>query len=148
MISELLIDHCINNLRVFNLNIEGVSHEESLKSINADSSSLNWIVGHITVTRDGILSLLGKEKLCTPGMTEIYKRGSVILVRETAMLFEELCNMFRNSQPILIDAIAAYGFSADFEKAKRIQFVDFHEAYHCGQLGLLRRFVGKDGMIR
>jgi len=148
MINELFIDHYNNNLHVFNLNLEGVTHEESLKSTHADSSCLNWIVGHITVTRDGILSLLEKEKRCSPEMTEKYKRGSAILERETAMPFDELCKMFRDSQPILMDAIAAYDFSGDFEKAKRIQFCAFHEAYHCGQLGLLRRFVGKEGVIK
>jgi len=148
MINELPIDHYNNNLHVLNLNSESVTHEESLKSTHADSSCLNWIVGHITVTRDGILSLLGKERLCSPEMTEKYKRGSAILERETAMPFDELCQMFRDSQQVLIDAIAAYDFSADFEKAKRIQFFAFHEAYHCGQLGLLRRFVGKEGAIK
>ncbi|MBU1676531.1 DinB family protein, partial [bacterium] len=24
----------------------------------------------------------------------------------------------------------------------------FHESYHCGQLGLLRRLLGKDGVIK
>jgi len=148
MISELLIDHYNHNLRVFNLNLEGVSHEESLKSFQTDSNCLNWIVGHITVTRDSILSLLGKEKLCPAEMTEKYKRGSAILDGETAMAFDNLCNMFRNSQQVLTDGISAYDFSADFEKARRIQFFAFHEAYHCGQLGLLRRFVGKEGAIK
>jgi hypothetical protein len=148
MINELLIDHYNNNLRVFNLNLEGVSHEESLKSTHNDSSCLNWIAGHLTVTRDSIISLLGKEKLCSPEMTEKYKRGSAILERETAMSFDGLCKMFRDSQQVLIDAIAAYDFSSEFEKAKRVQFLAFHEAYHCGQLGLLRRFVGKEGAIK
>ena len=29
----------------------------------------------------------------------------------------------------------------------RLAFLQFHEAYHAGQLGLLRRLLGKDGAI-
>mgnify|MGYP001101362822 CR=1 FL=1 len=32
--------------------------------------------------------------------------------------------------------------------AEKIAMLHFHEAYHTGQVGLMRRLLGKDGMIR
>lgn len=44
---------------------------------------------------------------------------------------------------------------ADFERklengnvGERLAFLQFHESYHAGQVGLLRRLLGKDGVIR
>ena len=37
--------------------------------------------------------------------------------------------------------------SDDGTKLDKLAFLQFHEAYHSGQLGLLRRIVGKPGAI-
>ena len=81
-------------------------------------------------------------------MTENYKRGSANITSQLAIPFEELRERYDRSQEKLIETIRNFDFSNDIEKAKRIQFFGFHEAYHCGQLGLLRRIVGKEGAIK
>ena len=148
MTNELLVYIFENNHRVFHLNTEGITHAESLKTYETGSSCMNWIVGHITVTRDRALDLLGKAKLQTEEMTEKYKRGSPNITADIALPFDTLSSLYDQSQEKLCEAIRSYDFSIDPELAKRIQFFGFHEAYHCGQLGLLRRIVGKEGAIK
>ena len=148
MVTELLIQHFKNNLHVFEQNTEGISHEESLMKITADASSINWITGHITVTRDRMLELLGKQKICSSEMVEKYKRGSPVLVPESATAFDTITSLFYQSQKILVDALMDYDFTSQKELVLKISFFGFHESYHCGQLGLLRRFTGKEGKIK
>ena len=37
--------------------------------------------------------------------------------------------------------------SRDEEKIKNLMGLAFHEAYHAGQIGILRRVIGKEGVI-
>lgn len=48
---------------VVNKNLEGISHEESLKSSDRGGNCINWVIGHIVVTRDVLLETLGLETL-------------------------------------------------------------------------------------
>jgi hypothetical protein len=147
MINELLADHFKNNHRVFQLNTSGISHAESLLTIREKTNSMNWITGHIAVTRDRILELLGQEKIFPQEMIEKYKRGSAVLIPADALPFEKLVSLFNNSQERLLNELSNYDFSKP-EMALKINFFAFHEAYHCGQIGLLRRLAGKEGQIK
>jgi uncharacterized damage-inducible protein DinB len=147
MINELLLYHFQINHRVTLQNIESITHEESLVFGLKGGSCINRVLGHMTVTRDKALELLGSEKCCPPDMYENYKRGSEEITHETAMPFEEIISWYNKSQTMLESAIHTFEFE-DFELTKRIQFLAFHEAYHSGQLGIMRRFVGKEGVIK
>ena len=147
MTNELLLYHFQINHRITLQNIEGISHEESMVFGLKGGSCINRVLGHMTVTRDKALELLGSEKCCPVDMYEKYKRGSDEITQETAMPFDEIISWYNKSQTIVATAVSAFKFE-DFELAKRIQFFAFHEAYHVGQLGIMRRFAGKEGVIR
>jgi len=36
----------------------------------------------------------------------------------------------------------------DNEKYRMVTFLAFHESYHTGQTGILRRIIGKEGAIK
>jgi hypothetical protein len=147
MINELLLYYFQLNHRVTLQNIETITHEESLVFGLQGGSCINRILGHMTATRDKGLEILGREKVCPPNMYDKYKRGSVEITPETATDFSEVISLFNQSQHSLLEAITSFEFT-DLEFTKRIEFFAFHEAYHVGQLGIMRRFVGKEGVIK
>lgn len=64
------------NLRLINLQTEGLSHADSLIQTPYNINCLNWVAGHITVNRDNVLELLGVERLLSETQTKRYQRGS------------------------------------------------------------------------
>ncbi len=89
----------------------------------------------------------------------VYKRGSNGRNVASLVSFNELLELWEKSQQILLDLIQATSSekftqlapSNKSEEAKSLLqtclFYHFHESYHLGQLGLLRRILGKEGGI-
>src|SRR5689334_9835293 len=147
MINELLLYYFQINHRIVHQNIESITHEESMVFGLKGGSNINRTFGHITVTRDKALELLGAQRICPPQMFENYKRGAEEITHETAMDFSDIISYWNKSQPAIEAAISSFQFH-DLEFTKKIEFFAFHEGYHVGQLGIMRRFVGKEGVIK
>jgi uncharacterized damage-inducible protein DinB len=142
------------NQTALDLNVKGLSHEESLIQPPQGGNCLNWVAGHIVATRNSVLSLIGEKPIWTPEEAELYKRGSApIKDGSRAKKFEQIVADFTRSQERVRaglgrlteqDLVKKEG---DQTLAQRLHFLQFHEAYHVGQLGLLRRMAGKKGAI-
>ncbi len=67
---------------------------------------------------------------------------------------EEILAAFDDSQDTILAALertTEADLAASHAKetvGQRLAFLQFHEAYHIGQIGLLRRLLGKPGAIR
>ena len=48
---------------VLEKNVAGVSHQESLINPDPGGSCLNWVVGHLTLSRNRALRLFGQEPM-------------------------------------------------------------------------------------
>ncbi len=143
------------------VNLEGFTHEESLKQPLPGGNCLNWVLGHIVGSRNQILAQLGEEPALHPAVAERYKRGSVPIhaTRDAAHL-ELLYKALQDSQERLLArltlmsdadlALPAPGGEpgADGTLGQALAFGHFHESYHAGQVALLRRLAGKPGQIR
>ena len=136
------------NHRVIRMNLDGISHEDSLKTPAEGGNSLNWILGHVILSRDEIFELLGLEKSCDEKMFTKYERGTKDFGPADAIKLETLIEMFDESQRKLEEKIKEVDLKTDEEKSKNLAFYSFHEAYHAGQTGLLRRICGKEGAIK
>jgi uncharacterized damage-inducible protein DinB len=134
--------------RVITINLEGITHEDSLVSPPGGGNSINWVLGHMIVSRDDIREIVGLKRLSDGKMPEIYERGSKQLEPESALPIEELRSKYNGGQKEFEDAISATDFTDRPEKLKELTFLAFHEAYHSGQTGLLRRITGKEGAIK
>jgi uncharacterized damage-inducible protein DinB len=144
------------------VNLEGFSQEESLRPGPGGGNCVNWVLGHIVTSRNGILALLGEEPALHAAVAERYRRGSqpIAHARDAAHL-DILVQALEDSQRRLL---AALGRASELDMAKpaaspaipsgdtsvggQLSFLHFHETYHAGQLGLLRRNAGKPGAIR
>jgi len=136
------------NNRVINVNLAGITQEESLASPEAGGNCINWVLGHIIVSRNDINEMLGLDKIADEKLEKIYSRGTANINSDNAVNINKLLEIYNNSQKLLEDKVAETDFSSDPDKLKSLTFLAFHESYHCGQTGLLRRVAGKDGAIK
>jgi len=136
------------NKRVLNINLEGLSHEESLVAPAGGGNNINWILGHMIISRDDIREILGMGKVCDEAFAEKYARGTSTIAADKAIKLDELLKRFNDSQLSIEEAVGKTDFSEREKELKTLTFLAFHEAYHTGQTGLLRRIAGKSGAIK
>jgi uncharacterized damage-inducible protein DinB len=143
------------NASCIKVNIEGFSDADGLVQPTGGGNCANWVLGHIVATRHTILSILSRHPIWTEAEVDMYKRGSApILAGSQAISLTKILRDFDRSQERIIEALKGLS-SEDLAKPiddesmdSRLLFLHFHEAYHAGQIGLLRRIVGKEGAIR
>lgn len=143
------------NLAVVQRMADGISQQQSLMQPLDGGSSFNWLLGHMVVSRDQILGLLGGEALAVPEVLQRYARGSRPPVGEDAVPFERLLELFA-AQGTALEAAIANVDAATLEAARAtgsssvgefVGFLVWHEAYHTGQAVFYRRAAGLDSPI-
>ena len=150
----------INN-NVLKVNTEDVTHEESLIRPTSGGNCINWAVGHLLRSRQFLLKVALKDWSIPPEVEKAYERGSSGDDFHLFPQFPELLAMWDETQTLLDEALTAltadqlhqieppFGdFSRPDTRERRILFLHFHESYHLGQLGLMRRLLGKEGAIK
>jgi hypothetical protein len=136
------------------VNARDLTHEESLVEPPGGNCA-NWVLGHIVQNRGAILSLLGEKPVWSEGEGERYKRGSApITARDKPKPFPEIFQALDRSQERILAGLSRVkdedlgSVETKGSLLGNLCGLQFHEAYHAGQLGLLRRIVGKEGAIR
>ncbi len=87
---------------VVRMNLEGISHEQSLMQPKPGGNCSNWVIGHLVTVYNKVLPLLGQEPVDSAGDLNRYARGSPALTRasEAAQLgdlvhaWDEACVRF------------------------------------------------------
>lgn len=147
---------------VLDRNLGQLSEEESLTGPQKGGNCLNWVLGHLTRTRNRALSLLGQEPLFPDHDFDAYDdNGGVPFSAETALPFDELKRRFKALQEPLVRGLNTISDEALRKPApisptnnpnetvgSLLAALAFHEAYHVGQTGVLRRVVGREGVIK
>jgi uncharacterized damage-inducible protein DinB len=147
------------NYEVLKKNLDGVTHEESLIQPEGGGNCLNWVLGHIVATRDNAVRLLKQEPVWDNEIAGVYQRGSEPLRDGSkAQPLEKILADLARSQDRLVAGLSTVSEpelgapSPDksiAETVGELLFVlQFHEAYHAGQAGLLRRIAGHEGAIK
>ena len=143
-------------------NAEGLTQEESLVQPEPGGNCLNWVVGHVMDTWDLILPLVGQQPVLGREALARYKRGSAELRNcDEAMPLSDLLAACDEAARRMDEGLAALtpeklDEPAPFSPRKKpdetvrslLSLVLFHQAYHTGQTGLLRRIAGKEGKIK
>jgi uncharacterized damage-inducible protein DinB len=140
--------------------LEGISHEDSLRP-TPSGQTINWLVGHLADARNGTLKVLTGAPAWPNAELARYKRGQGVFEHaEHALPLAELADRFNRVQERLLAAVAAVTPERAAEKApfspvgnpnetvgSLLSVLAFHEVYHLGQIGMLRRIVGKDRVV-
>ena len=129
-------------------NLEGINHTESLMTPQGGGNCINMVMGHIIVTRDSLLESFGFEGLCDEEMGKVYAQGAPPIKAEDAADIKKLLCMYNDSQEKVMNILQQTDLSGDEEKIKNLVGLAFHEAYHAGQIGILRRVIGKEGVLK
>ena len=143
---DSLVDHFSLSFRIGHRNLDGISHDESLVNPQQAGNCMHWVVRHVVNTRDRFLPSLGQK--------------CVLAAPAEALRLEELITAWGESQDRLVTGLrnlteAQLESDAPFNPrggavGKLAPFLltsAFHEAYHVGQLGILRRILGKPGVM-
>jgi hypothetical protein len=148
--------------QVIRLNVDGLSHEDSLIQPRPGGNCLNWVVGHLLAIYHHVLPLLGQEPVMPKEVLKRYDRGSPpIRNAAEAIEFSELLSAWDecsrrvdlglaglNAEVLAAPAPASPRNNPNETVGSLLSTISWHQAYHCGQTGILRRAAGKEGAIR
>ena len=146
---------------MLHINVKDLTQEESLIQPQPGGNCLNWVVGHLVCIYGEILPILGQEPVMKEALKR-YARGSApIQDPAEALDLQELMKGWDEATK-RVDAGLAGLTAEDLDKPSPVSPADnpketvrsimstilFHQAYHAGQTGILRRIAGKEGAIR
>jgi hypothetical protein len=157
--AQLMADHFALSLRSIHLQTEGLTHADSLLQLPFRGNCMNWTLGHLLLSREEILELLGAPRLFSTEAFERYAEGSApILKDEPGVIYmEELLEMLdehaRDFSEVLVNTSdETYATEVQVGEntrtlAGRVLFYFFHESTHVGELAILRQLAGKDDQV-
>lgn len=133
--------------RSIRANTGDITDDESLITPEGGGNSINWVLGHILLSRNDLFPLLKRNPPVDTEKFHSYRRGSKGAQDAwTVIPLSELKQILDKSQTLLTDAFKTMSLQED--AVKRIAHMCFHEGYHAGQIGLMRRVIGKAGVIK
>ncbi|MBZ0266480.1 DinB family protein [bacterium] len=157
MDKNLVIRQFMITYDTLNKNLSDISDVDGGKTIEPLNKSVQWLVGHLLAARQFMHSMVSLDALLSDAEMQQFTTGSGGTVTEDMPPLSELVDRFKKAQRLLFNYLKEIDSSAldkelkdDFRGSnlgEAFHFHAFHEAYHIGQLGLMRRLLGKDGMI-
>ena len=141
--------------RLFNNVLEGISDPDTNSRANGHVNHIKWLAGHLTSTRFGFKDMAGFEEGDPYG--ELFSHGKAIDPEADYPSIESIRENWNAISGKISDALGSLPAEALEADAPRVpigegkmgDFLDFlmhHEAYHIGQIGILRKFLGQEAM--
>jgi uncharacterized damage-inducible protein DinB len=138
--------------RLFRNCLEGISDDAAGTQQNPNANHIKFLAGHLVYTR-----LMFKDPAglaADPRFDQFEKnidsKAAYLPLKDILAKWDEIAepisNALKNSTPEMLASEAPFptpmgGTIHDF-----VGFLMHHEAYHMGQLGILRKFAGKEAM--
>jgi hypothetical protein len=159
---ERWIETLHTNQWIIGKQTEGLSHADTLLSLPFRGNCMNWVLGHIVEHRDWMLRAVDLPTHMAAEEALLYRRGSDPITVENAVGLDRLMAYLSLTKGQITDILD--GASADFLKEvpegrilleshkgknrlDRLQGLLWHEAYHVGQLEILRQLTGVNDRI-
>jgi len=141
------------NNRIYERTIQGIPAEEWLIQPSQESNHLLWVVAHAAVTRAVGVRLLGGEwsapwqKLFTRGQSRV-GNGHYPSVAEVDQAWKEISGKLLAALPSASPELMAKPVeegkpSVDGTVGGMVAFLCLHESYHLGQMGFIRKWLGR-----
>lgn len=143
------------NTMLFDKVLDGFQDSEQFTRPIDKANSVNWVAGHLASSRFSVANMLGVEDQCPWG--KLYEGGKETQDPSEYPSIGEIKAAFKDISAKLEAKLAA---ASEDELAKEppwkapgmepsvrgsVAFMSFHESYHLGQLGYLRKFHGLEG---
>jgi hypothetical protein len=130
------------------LHTQSVTHVESVWQPPFGGNSINWVMGHLVVSRCNFLMLLDVPSIWTMDQCLRFIPGSSPVTGEVdSVPFESLRSAFSRTQDQLMSALDQASdellgqIKEDRTVAESLVYYQSHEAEHAGQLELLCRLA-------
>jgi uncharacterized damage-inducible protein DinB len=136
--------------------LDGISDPEALIVPQSGCNCVNWLVGHILLYRNRIHEVLGLEPAWPErlGSSEPYERGSSSSSGALTIPLGELRSALERSERIVLERLAvlepaelAAMATATRTVGEQLALFGAHDFYHLGQLGMVRRLLGKPAAL-
>jgi len=143
--------------RLFNNVTEGLSDAESNVRSNEHINNVKWVAGHMLNTRLGNMSKIAGQPVDESYAAQ-FGRGVALDTTAQYPPIEEITKKWNEISPaisagignipeeILASKSPVQAPIADDTMLGLASFLVSHEAYHLGQLGILRKLSGKEAM--
>lgn len=136
-----LHDHLERNDQMIAANLDGLSDEELRTPTPNGGNSMAWLLGHIVFWRHAMAAAGGDGK-APPERVLLFQgldRGDYPGLADWSV--DEIRQRYAESSGVVRAALDQGG--ADTDRARQLLW---HETYHVGQLGILRRVLGHAGV--
>ena len=142
---------------MYTKSLAGIEHEALLTRPGPRSNPLLWVAGHLTQARTRLLSAFGPPRQIP--WSDLFATGSVIGDLRQYPSAGELEAVWRSASAELMRRLDACGeaelgapspewlTSHDGTLRGGLGYVALHEAYHIGQMGFLRKWLGFDQLF-
>ena len=154
-----LISALGRNLDIIKAQTKDLSHADSLLQLPFRGNCLNWVLGHIAGTRNGMLQYLGEEPSLSQAQMARYGYASDPVCGEDEGILElaELLAALEAAQQGIaarLEAITPDELAREVESflgtttlGQLLFYLYWHESYHVGQTETLRQLAGKDDAV-
>jgi len=147
--------------RIAKVNLAGVTQEQDRVTPPVGGNCINWVLGHLTDTYNSFLPILGQEKVWQQEEGKPYARGSEPLAPGVGLAWDRLLADWQEAESRFLAGLEAFDPDRFADKAPFSPLDDpnetmgsllgllvFHQAYHVGQLGVLRRVAGLETGVK
>ncbi len=145
------------NNSIVEMQVKGLTHEESLLQPPFRGNCLNWVLGHIVASRDGSLEAVGQEPVWSKEVGQRYMWDSepIISAEDPGIVpLDDILQALTIGLERLTDGLEEVSEAqllTPNEKggtlAQSLQFDGWHEGYHAGQTEYLRQLAGKNDKV-
>lgn len=137
--------------------LENLSDEELHRRGGPQSNSMLWITGHLALSRHRMLKLAGEDREFA--WADLFSRGSAIQAPDAYPPLDEVLQAWDRGSSELLAALPKMTPSQLFAKSPQslptddksvrgaLSFLVYHEAYHIGQMGYLRKMLGYESLV-
>lgn len=152
MLQDVSLIFKLNN-GIVRIALDGLPDEDFWRRPEGGGNPIGWMLGHITGARFTLLNRLGDP--AETGWGTIFARGMPLAEVQTYPVREVLEATWKDTHARMRQAFASAAPDTLAEKLGRnigpltdpsvgetITLLAFHEAYHAGQMGYLRRLLG------
>ncbi len=128
----------------------GIRHADSIQTPAWGGNCMHWTVGHVVVARCNFLNLLDIASIWDWATCKLFIPGSAPTSESSNHInFSALRRDLDRTQELLIAALDHYSevemtvIKEDLTIGEHLASYATHEAYHAGQLEILRRGLGQ-----
>jgi uncharacterized damage-inducible protein DinB len=142
--------------RLFNNVLDGIDDAEADQRASQTVNHIKWLAGHLLATRYGFKELGGLD--VENPYAELFAHGKPIDDHATYpplddirerwnAISSKISEAFVNLPSEIADGPSPVNVPVgDMTLGGFLSFLMHHEAYHLGQMGILRKYLGKEGM--